>query len=69
MNFGFYMPGQIIDGESCVRENASALALGTHALIVRKKNSAWADARSCRKLYFATAFRKTQGSNCHEKKY
>ena len=40
MNLNFHMPVRLISGEYAVRDNASALALGTHALIVTGRRSA-----------------------------
>lgn len=40
MNLNFHMPVRLISGEYAVRNNASALALGTHALIVTGRRSA-----------------------------
>jgi len=40
MNFDFYMPTRILSGEYAVRDNASALLLGKHALIVTGRRSA-----------------------------
>lgn len=37
--FKFHMPTKILVGENCVLENGSALALGSHALIVTGKSS------------------------------
>lgn len=40
MNLNFYMPVQLFTGEYAVRDNAAALALGKHALIVTGRRSA-----------------------------
>lgn len=40
MDFGFYMPVELFCGEFCVRDQADALVMGTHALLVTGRNSA-----------------------------
>ena len=40
MSFDFYMPVRIVSGENAVKNNAAALALGKHALIVTGRRSA-----------------------------